>query len=244
MKNKRTIFTLIELLIVIAIIAVLAGMLLPALNSARMKAYAISCISNLKQIGLVMNQYADSYNEFFPFATTWGTALDGHPSWNRQLLNAGLVSKNKGNSYPETEIPYGANSSGLPAGIWRCPVVAPHPHTSSGLTHYGMNSTFQPNGNPPIFIKRSSFPQIRPGIYRSAAEFFLMTDNDAMPDNNTTYSITVYPAQTSTIENPASRVKSIGYRHQGAANVLFVDGHSGSWRYTGPPARKYWAHYN
>ena len=63
---KKHSFTLIELLIVIAIIAILAAMLLPALNQARQRASAISCMSNLKQTGFALTVYADSFNDYFP----------------------------------------------------------------------------------------------------------------------------------------------------------------------------------
>ncbi|BDI34444.1 hypothetical protein CCAX7_64950 [Capsulimonas corticalis] len=64
--KSKTGFTLIELLVVIAIIAILAAILFPVFAKAREKARQISCVSNLKQIGLGITQYVQDYDETYP----------------------------------------------------------------------------------------------------------------------------------------------------------------------------------
>ena len=86
MKNKEKAFTLIELLVVIAIIAILASMLLPALNRARETAKKIACVNNLKQTGLAMAQYVDSYSGYYP-PQDYGSGV--FPFWSKALYNTG-----------------------------------------------------------------------------------------------------------------------------------------------------------
>ena len=134
-------FTLIELLVVIAIIAVLISLLLPAVQQAREAARRTQCKNNLKQLGLAMHNYHDTFNVFppghvsdFPAVSPWvspgnlASSEVGCWTWATMLL----PSLEQGNVYnvlspgsqkPQTAAatPAGLQALQTPLSVFRCP---------------------------------------------------------------------------------------------------------------------------
>ena len=222
--GNRANFTLIELLVVIAIIAILAAILMPALNAAREKARAISCASNLKQLGTGINQYCVDNTNVMPVTLT--ATYDIKNNWFNKL--DGYVGGAETVTFKQTN---GSQAEGAALfskkTVFRCPSdKTPYLTTTnqSGSLSYGMPYSSQAASYPGFAGAKVSRIK-HPTRLCTLAETIYYFRFDAYNGNRNaaTFEATIDPKQVSVLNNNTGQW--IARQHNGQTNMVFFDGH-------------------
>ena len=209
-KDCDRAFTLTELLVVIAVVAILATLTLVGVGKLQGRANSVHCVGNLRQIAVLLNSYAGEHNGYYPRDAYAQGYRGGGVRWAPEhfLLDYDGFTKGENGRIIEEAPP-------APNSLFRCPGETSETDTAGRIwyqSHYGFNfslvhTTAEEMNNP-----LSSNPYRRPlSAIANPSKVFLVGDTQ----------------RRYAINSASGTTRSLAFRHgsQNACHVAFVDGH-------------------
>ena len=218
---KRTAFTLIELLVVITVIAILAGLLLPAISLVKANAITTKCMSNLRQQYLAFTAYETDNGGLFPapWASATNTAQTAYWSTN--------LSVNYGTGKTSVDATDNDQTSG--DGVFVEPLYRRRVSTSIAsnrfIAGYGMNLYLPPSVLGPTKTVWANAVNTNPNPQQVAQRTLTILITET---TDGLYPVSLGWGATWSLDSMSSQwhFQNVpGYVHRAKANMLFVDGH-------------------
>ena len=223
---RRRAFTLIEILVVIAIILLLAGLLFPVFGRVREEGRKTSCLSNMKQLGLAFEQYTQDSRGKYPLSgdfydattgTCFGAMCDGWRPGNGHWV-AGPPNQPIAHVLPATGTvgePNG-NSANLEAG-------ALFPYIKSTAV-YVCPSNKDGEVKHLTYSMNCALTALSVSRIRSPGDIVLLVDEEKANDGYF-FAVNDGPAGSTAAGTTSNSTDALTIRHNGGGNLLFADGH-------------------
>ena len=213
---QRRAFTLVELIVVLGILMVLAGLTMSGIAGARKSAQSAMCLSNLRQLAVAAADYASRYDLSYPPAQ-WSDAVD-------PALTRGWDYTRRGATVLGPGLLWSGASS--PA-VQQCPSFDGRSQSPGDpYTGYNYNTSYIGRGS-------GEGPPVRVSAVKQPARTVLFGDGQwSLGANKYMRSPRRSPTDPSTyVDGSAARAAGTqGYRHKGMTNAVFCDGHAESIR--------------